>query len=64
MEPREIKVFRARHGLNQKQLAGLLGVAPLAITSWETGKHRWVGDLLPLALERLEQKLAEQEAGR
>ncbi|MEJ5330213.1 MAG: helix-turn-helix transcriptional regulator [Desulfobaccales bacterium] len=55
MDKEGLKAWRRRHGLSQRQLAGLLGVTPMAVAFWEWGKRK-IPPLLPLALEALEHR--------
>lgn len=56
--------FRRRHGINQTQLAALLGTSQGTIVRWETS--RFVPDHVPallLALERMDDVLGSAEDG-
>lgn len=44
---RNIKRFRERAGMEQKDLAGRIGVTPNAVSNWETGRSRPDFNLLP-----------------
>lgn len=44
MEKISVKELRLRHGLTQAELSRKIGVAPLSIIYWETGKTR-ISDL-------------------
>lgn len=54
MTPAELRATRARLGLTQPALAALLGVHPLTVSQWETGR-RAIPAFLHLALKQLEQ---------
>lgn len=60
MEPSDLKVWRQKHKLTQRQLAGLLGVTPMCVAYWEWGKRR-IPSFLPLALEALEIRFKKGE---
>jgi transcriptional regulator with XRE-family HTH domain len=53
MKKAELRTWRKRWGLKQRELAQALGVKNLAISRWERGE-RGIPSLLPLALEALE----------
>ena len=40
MTPEELKAFRRKHGLSQRDLAELLGVGSGTVADWETGRNR------------------------
>jgi transcriptional regulator with XRE-family HTH domain len=62
----DLKAWREQHGLTQSQLARLLGVESVTISRWERGavKRGAPGELLDLALEALDRRLAEQNRER
>ncbi len=40
MTPEELRAFRKKHGLSQRDLAELLGVSAGTVADWETGRNR------------------------
>jgi len=56
MDTKELKKWRADHGLTQKQLAELLGLKVLAVARYETGVRK-IPSFLHLALKELERGL-------
>jgi transcriptional regulator with XRE-family HTH domain len=67
MDTKELKKWRADHGLTQKQLAELLGLKVLAVARYETGVRK-IPSFLHLALKELErvldQKLPRGKGGK
>jgi transcriptional regulator with XRE-family HTH domain len=59
MDKDTLKEWRKRQGLTRKELAGMLGVTPMALAYWEWGTRR-LPALLPLALEALENRLRKE----
>ena len=59
----KLKDWREAHGLTQSQLARLLGVESVTISRWERGaaKRGAPGEILELALEALDRRLAEKQ---
>lgn len=59
----DLKTWRTEHNLSQGQLARLLEVDQMTISRWESGhiKKAAPGKLLQLALERLDEVLAQQK---
>ncbi|MGH9867087.1 MAG: helix-turn-helix domain-containing protein [Candidatus Polarisedimenticolia bacterium] len=55
-DPAELRVWRARHGVRQRDLAKMLEVAPQRISDWETQLRRPT----PTQLVRLFAVLHEQ----
>lgn len=60
MDKESLKAWRKSQGLTRKELAGMLGVTPMALAYWEWGSRN-IPPLLPLALEALENRI--QKAG-
>jgi transcriptional regulator with XRE-family HTH domain len=56
MEKAELRTWRKRWRLKQRELAQALGVKNLAVSRWERGE-RGIPALLPLALEALENRM-------
>ena len=48
-----IKYYRTKQGMEQKQLAELIGVKPSAVSNWETGRSRPDVNLLPVICKTL-----------
>ena len=61
MEGADVKRWREDHKLTQEDLARLLGVRALSVSRWERGAQKPPGNLLELALEALDRRLAEKE---
>jgi transcriptional regulator with XRE-family HTH domain len=59
--PAELRERRVALGLSQTELAELLGVTQNTVSRWEVGAHA-IPLYLVLALERIEQRAAEQRA--
>lgn len=55
MTPKELTSWKKRHGLNQVELANILGVTKASISRWESGK-RPIPAFLHLALKCLKVK--------
>ena len=62
MKPDDLKTWRLKHGLNQVELAGLLGVTKTCISRWEAGK-RPISPFLHLALGCLKVKKGGKTKG-
>ena len=60
MNKETLKNWRKGQVLTRKQLAGMLGVSPMALAYWEWGS-RGIPALLPLALEALENHLRKEK---
>ena len=58
MDQTELADWRKEKAMTRKELAGLLGVHPMAVAYWEWG-HRRIPPLLPLALEAIEHRMKE-----
>jgi DNA-binding transcriptional regulator YiaG len=56
VKPQELKEFRKRLNLSQKELAEKLKVATNTVSRWEIGA-RQIPEFLDLALETVERKL-------
>ena len=56
MEAKDIIDLRKRKKLSQKELADLLGVAPITVSRWER-KEQKPSHLAKIQLRRLEKKL-------
>ena len=56
MTKAELRTWRKRWGLKQRELAQALGVKNLAVSRWERGE-RGIPALLPLAVEALENRI-------
>jgi transcriptional regulator with XRE-family HTH domain len=54
MTPTELRAWRTRRWLAQRDLADVLGVSSNTVNRWETG-HNAIPAFLGLALERLDQ---------
>ncbi len=53
VDPDEVKAIRKRLGLTQKELAAAIGVHPVTVATWESGRYR-----VPEPTARLLQHLA------
>lgn len=56
----ELRAWRKAHGLSQRTLGQLLGVTLQCVQRWEYG-DRQPPNMLHLALERLDQLVAERQ---
>lgn len=59
MKPQEVRDLRSRLDLNQKELAQIVGVTPMAISHWERGNR--VPDQRAQAILRKLQERTEKE---
>jgi transcriptional regulator with XRE-family HTH domain len=64
MDSKALKAWRERNGLNQDQLAEMLGVHKITLCRWETNFSP-IPNFLDLALAELDRRLAiESEGGK
>lgn len=63
MTPKELTSWKKRHGLNQVELANILGVTKASISRWESGK-RPIPAFLHLALKCLKVKKGGELEGK